>query len=109
MLAHVEITFSCSGELAEIISAELAVLGYEGFWEHDDQLSVYIPQDQFDAATLGEIFQRYGISHFEQNLKTPENWNQIWESNYEPVRVDDRVYIRAPFHRAYSRNNRMTW
>jgi ribosomal protein L11 methyltransferase len=27
-----------------------------------------------------------------------QNWNALWESNFEPVDVDGRVMIRAPFH-----------
>ncbi len=26
------------------------------------------------------------------------NWNEEWEKNFEPINVDDKVYIRAEFH-----------
>ena len=27
-----------------------------------------------------------------------QNWNALWESNFTPVDVDGKLYIRAPFH-----------
>ena len=27
-----------------------------------------------------------------------KNWNEVWESNYPPVFVGTRCYVRAPFH-----------
>ncbi|MDV7391686.1 50S ribosomal protein L11 methyltransferase, partial [Arthrospira platensis SPKY1] len=26
------------------------------------------------------------------------NWNETWEKNFEPIRIDERCRIRAPFH-----------
>ena len=28
------------------------------------------------------------------------NWNEEWEKHYEPIYVDDRVFVRSPFHEA---------
>src|SRR3546814_10324821 len=30
----------------------------------------------------------------------PQNWNSVWERNFEPVVVADQCYVRATFHAA---------
>ena len=37
------------------------------------------------------------ISYAINPVKT-ENWNAVWESNFDPVIIDNRCTIRAPFH-----------
>jgi len=46
---------------------------------------------------LNNIFNQYHLTYSKSIIKE-ENWNAIWESNFEPVRVDDFVGIRANFH-----------
>ena len=35
----------------------------------------------------------------EKSIIEETNWNQVWESNFEPVVVDDFVSVRAEFHK----------
>ena len=37
-----------------------------------------------------------------EELVKDQNWNAVWESNYNPVLIADRVYVRAPFHKSRS-------
>ncbi len=46
---------------------------------------------------LNNIFNQHHLTYSKSIVKE-ENWNAIWESNFEPVRVDDFVGIRANFH-----------
>ncbi len=46
---------------------------------------------------LNNIFNQHHLTYSKSIIKE-ENWNAIWESNFEPVRVDDFVGIRANFH-----------
>lgn len=43
------------------------------------------------AGSLGEV--RWTTTWVEH-----QNWNALWESNFEPLEVDDTLLIRAPFH-----------
>jgi ribosomal protein L11 methyltransferase len=45
-----------------------------------------------------DILASYGITTARYVQIESQNWNALWESNFEPVEVDDRVLIRAPFH-----------
>ncbi len=45
---------------------------------------------------------RYLLSiklHYTKEKIAETNWNQVWESNFEPVIVNDFVAIRADFHK----------
>ncbi len=88
-------------EEEDILIAELAAIGFESFLEEDDVLLAYIPEEYFFREKLGEV----------ELLKTPvensglrisliedQNWNAVWESNYHPVKIAGRCFIRAPFH-----------
>jgi ribosomal protein L11 methyltransferase len=46
---------------------------------------------------LNNIFNNIDLTYSKSIIKE-QNWNAIWESNFEPVRIDDYVGIRANFH-----------
>ena len=95
---HIKITFAdLQPEQKEIMIAQLADAGYEGFEETDTTLDAFIGEVNFDISLLNEIAFKYQTSYTSE--KIPEtNWNQIWESNFQPVVVEDYVAIRADFH-----------
>ena len=49
---------------------------------------------------LNNIVSLFGLKYSKSVIKE-ENWNAIWESNFEPVRVGDFVGIRAHFHPSF--------
>jgi ribosomal protein L11 methyltransferase len=84
----------------EMIMAELAVMGFEGFEETETGLLSYIPAQNFDAAkeaALLDTLGHYGLDYTSAAIEK-QNWNALWESNFEPVQVDDFVGVRAGFH-----------
>ena len=86
----------------EILIAFLAELGYESFMEAEDGLSAYIQKSLFDEQKLKRLLhdsENFGFT-FSYSFENVEdrNWNAVWESNYDPVLIDDICYIRAPFH-----------
>lgn len=81
-----------------IVIAELADLGFESFTEEEKRLLAYIPEKDYS----GDLLKRsdYLAEHLkvlEVNTIGEQNWNAVWESNYEPV-VIGTCGIRAPFH-----------
>lgn len=77
----------------------LSEAGYSGFEELDSGsiLKAYIEQEHFDAVLLKNLLAPYGVNYQEQVIDQ-QNWNALWESNFDPVVVDDFVAIRADFH-----------
>ncbi|HPW66008.1 MAG TPA: 50S ribosomal protein L11 methyltransferase [Salinivirgaceae bacterium] len=84
----------------EIVIAELAECGYESFITEEGYVKSYIPETEFAEAT---VFNVLGVLKIERSaivnkLIEHQNWNQQWESDYEPISIDNFCHIRAPFH-----------
>lgn len=86
---------------SEILIAGLAEIGYESFEETDFGVKAYIhsksyKQEEIDNLSIlkGDEFAiSYSVSHIKN-----QNWNEVWESSYEPVMIKNQIYIRASFH-----------
>jgi ribosomal protein L11 methyltransferase len=84
-------------EQKEILIAQLADAGFEGFEETEQGLDAFIAKKDFDKALVNEITSKYNLQ-YSSSVIAATNWNAIWESNFEPVVVDDYVTVRAGFH-----------
>jgi ribosomal protein L11 methyltransferase len=85
----------------EILIAELAGLGFESFTEENNLLKAYIPECDYNEDHLNELlsqYQQYFEISFEVTHIPYQNWNEVWESNFPPVVIADKLYVRAPFH-----------
>lgn len=86
----------------EILIAELANAGFESFVENDNGLLAYIQQKDWNDHIIDNIqilrSTEFDIS-YQKNAIRQTNWNKEWESNFEPIQVDEIVSIRAPFHK----------
>lgn len=99
------IELNCSlpaGEIAfaEILMARLGELGFESFEETKEGLLAYIPAHDFDPSILNmeELWPADIEVNYTWRTVPDENWNAVWESNFEPVTIAGRCHIRAPFH-----------
>ncbi len=100
---YTELNFSITPQtpFQDILIAELAEIGFESFEETEDGLLAYIQEPLFDETQLkGLDILTNDLVQIQYTLKQiPEqNWNALWESNYDSVLIDNRCYIRAPFH-----------
>ncbi len=79
----------------DILVAELSEIGFDGFEQNPTTLLAYINEAGFNENALKEITREvpYNIE-----IVPKQNWNQLWESNFEPVIVEDFVTLRADFH-----------
>ncbi|MBV9987959.1 MAG: 50S ribosomal protein L11 methyltransferase [Chitinophagaceae bacterium] len=93
----VEIIIPAGDDLRELLVAQLDALGYQGYEESETDLKAYISEAAFDEQDLNKLLQQHQLSHSRSIIKQ-QNWNRIWESNFEPVQVEDFVGIRADFH-----------
>ncbi len=100
-MSFLEISVSCETQFTEIYIAELSAIGFDAFVENESGFAAYIEQPQFDQASLTDIVERYkDIARLEYQLKPVEkqNWNEVWERNYEPIFIDDQCVVKASFH-----------
>lgn len=84
----------------DIITAQLADMGYESFVETEKGVNAYIPVAAFtdDFLSLLADFKDVCSYEFEKKVIKRQNWNQLWESNFQPVIVGMDCVIKAPFH-----------
>ena len=95
---YIQITISVSNqELKEQLMAELAAIGFDGFEETEEGLKSYTTEANFNENELGILLASARVK-YEITIIQKQNWNKLWESNFEPVVVDDFVSIRADFH-----------
>lgn len=86
---------------AEILVAELGSVGFESFVETEEGVTAYIQKDDWQEDILESIFVlksdefkiTYQVTEIEQ-----VNWNSEWEKHFEPIEVDGKCLVRAPFH-----------
>ncbi len=97
---HIAITFiAIQPEQQELVIANLADAGYEGFEEKETELKAFVPEAAFEPSLLKELAFKYQLTYTVQTIAA-QNWNAVWESNFQPVVVDDFVAVRAHFHEA---------
>jgi ribosomal protein L11 methyltransferase len=82
---------------AELLIAELSDIGYDGFLEEEHLLKAYMDATKFDENKLINLMNKHELRYSLSDIKE-QNWNALWESNFNPVMVDDFVGIRAFFH-----------
>jgi ribosomal protein L11 methyltransferase len=88
--------------ISEMLVAELAEEPFESFLEEDGVLKAYIPAPKLPdcKGRVDEILASRGIAGARYIEIETQNWNAVWESQFEPVAVEGKLVIRAPFHDA---------
>jgi len=97
-MQYIKITCSViSQDASDMLMARLSAAGYNGFEEQENKLLAYIEVPKFLEDELKEITGTYAVT-YETEIIPSQNWNALWESNFEPVVVDGFCTIRAHFH-----------
>lgn len=118
---YIQIEFDFNNqEQFDILVAELAELGFDGFNEEELEQGIndgveltnglgigaghcktFMLADDFEKEEvqneLDIIFNKHNLTYSKSIIKE-QNWNAVWESNFDPVRLDNFVGIRAHFH-----------
>lgn len=98
-MEYTELHVDCGDDQKDMLIAELAQCGFEGFVEDENGFSAFIPTSAWNNEILNEIWSFYEIT--QNQLRTqriaPKNWNHEWEQAFPPIVAED-ILIRAPFH-----------
>jgi ribosomal protein L11 methyltransferase len=98
---YVQVSITCLEDYREILIAELAAVGFDSFLETETGFEAYVPQDQFSRDSFDEVIATYrepAALTLLEGIMPKVNWNEEWEKNYDPIEVDQLVYVRASFH-----------
>lgn len=85
----------------EILIAELGEKPFESFIETEEGFSAYIQKEFWTENILEDLYllssTEFTISYTFEEIEQV-NWNEEWEKNFEPIDVDGKCHVRAPFH-----------
>jgi len=87
--------------ITEILIAELSNIGFEGFVENESGLVAYIPSTHFNEDILNDLYIVNTTPNeisFNHHLIANQNWNEPWESDYQPVIFKGKCAVIAPYH-----------
>nr|WP_294795259.1 50S ribosomal protein L11 methyltransferase [uncultured Mucilaginibacter sp.] len=89
------------GYRRDLLINALGEVGFDTFEETENGFNAYIPVDDFNeellTATLNPFYEQFPFSH-KATFIEQKNWNEVWESNFEPIVIGDHISVRATFH-----------
>jgi ribosomal protein L11 methyltransferase len=74
--------------------------------ETETGLEAFIPEKEDMKNKVNEVLSAFTDFEFSVNSEIikSQNWNEVWEKNYfQPLLIDNKCVIRAPFHKNYPR------
>lgn len=83
---------------SEILMACLGELPFESFDSTDTGFTAYIREQDDTGLNLEDfLLDDFTFTYTTERIED-NNWNEEWEKNFEPIVIDDKLTIRAPFH-----------
>jgi len=85
----------------EIALAFLGEMGFESFVETTEGLEAYIQEESWTPDLLDQLYPlvENGLDiGWSLTAIPPENWNAVWESDFQPILIEDKCAVRAHFH-----------
>lgn len=85
----------------EIALAFLGEMGFESFVETTEGLDAYIQEESWTPDLLDQLYPlvENGLDiGWSLTAIPPENWNAVWESDFQPILIEDKCAVRAHFH-----------
>ena len=88
---------------AEILVSQLAELGFESFVDTENGVLAYAQvtdvdlENAINESLLSSSTDDFQLD-FESKIIPQQNWNALWEADFQPVEVEGRMTILAPFH-----------
>ena len=85
----------------DLLTTMLGDLGFDSFMDDDCGLKAYRDADGRDDLAVEELLRMDALKgvHLLAVEEMPDkDWNEVWEASYNPVVVNERCRVRAPFH-----------
>ena len=103
-MKYIEVIFQIiSGEewQKDLFIADLADIGFDTFEDTESGFAAYIPAANLDLQALETLMlglpDGLSVDYSVQEIEN-QNWNKLWESNFNPIEVGGQCYVRATFH-----------
>lgn len=95
----VKIIIKAKDEDQELLIAQLSDFNTTGFEQQEDELIAWFNADDYDEEGIKPIVTSFP---YQISIVKEQNWNELWEKDFQPVVVDDFCAIRADFHQPIS-------
>lgn len=99
----ISITIQPRTPWVDVFINELGNLGCDSFEETEQGFNAFIPSTELNENLKKHLFELKKRKEFNLNFSFEEiptkNWNQIWESSFEPIVIKKWCSILAPFHK----------
>jgi len=100
---YIECSFGVTPKVpgTDILLAQLSEHPFESFEETEKGLNAYIRKQDWQIELLEEISILKDPSFkITQQIREipPENWNEKWETHFDPIEIGSECRVRAPFH-----------
>ena len=85
----------------DMLTTMLAEIGFDSFMDDERCLKAYCSAECRDDLAVENLLSDPAFSdiHLLKVDEMPDkDWNELWEASYQPVVVNDRCRVRAPFH-----------
>lgn len=95
IMKHIQLEIIANPFQQEELIAFLDEYHPSGFEQTDEKLIAYFEETDFVQDEILKILEGYPYSKAELE---EQNWNAVWEQNFQPVVVEDFCAVRAHFH-----------
>jgi len=96
---ELSIQFESSFSHKDVLIFNLAEIGFESFQELENELKAFIPEDLYNDNSIFTVKSLCGSAvKIDVVIHESKNWNKEWESNFNPIEVNDKCIIRTSFH-----------
>ena len=85
----------------DMLVTMLAEIGFDSFMDDEQGLKAYCSAESRDDSGVENILSDpafFGVHLLKVEEMPDKDWNELWEASYQPVVVNDRCRVRAPFH-----------
>lgn len=94
-MKHIQVSITANAYQQEELIALLDDFNPAGFEQTDETLLAYFEEEHFEAASISHLLAGYTYQLADVD---EQNWNAVWEQNFQPVVVGDFCAVRAHFH-----------
>ena len=103
-MKYLELNFLCqpAGEWQQdVLIDQLASIGFDTFESTSGGFKAFIPEPNFNPVELETLLlsqdPAFKVDYNTEAIDS-QNWNALWESNFQPIFIKDKVCVRATFH-----------
>ena len=99
----IEYSFTAPGSdiQHDMLVTMLAEIGFDSFMDDEQGLKAYCPAECRDDVAVENLLTDpafFDIHLLKVEEMPDKDWNELWEASYQPVVVNERCRVRAPFH-----------